>query len=1649
MNMNTNLSPSAAKTICEAYNTIEIIKETEPTEKMSGFKSVPANNTNFNMQVEATNTKEIDIDDLHTNSEKSEEPNESLNVDKPENISCNNEMEKDLLTLPTVKRGMELITEEDAENQDDVDSSGSSSLSTSSTSGVLLINPEFSVSPTEVLEEESTTPGSDFPDLATGERDRNLEDDLIVECEGLEEKQKVEKDQNTKHAEYTSNVSNVDSREHQQLGTLLQGSNAKIPVTCAHVVKCSEDCEDLEVPIYHRSGGYRASLLDSEATGVTSETLTLETESDLEVDGSDLEPDETGSQDELGGIFTVSASSNLETVNEPKTPEEVLKFIGIIEPTDIKRTIRISQLNLTKSKPDVWNCVFINNGNALYPIVETQVSEPKNGKNAIKGSSLKNDKAVPSTAAKEAKQDRQEMISKMDRAIAECWNSETSTDTQTWKEPNKQLAGTNFRVKIINGWGSKQSENDGDKNNLSNKLGANIDKTDKDKHVDNTTKWLSELQLELEHRQHSITGATTPNKNDFVGSKTNGNREVCANEYIVENKKKRKTNFGSENELESLDFDFVDFDVKLGSAFEKTDIDWERPIELNKSKENKLLKSVNGIDSCVNGSFRQEDFDLQGSNKSLHPQSSCNGHSIGTAGVLSRDVLSYHITQEEVGAHSDEEYDHLNQFNCDRPEIKDREATGRDQKVTVIRLASVEENVLIGLNLHESKLENEGEDEKQHIGIDSDADQLNELIEQTKTSFTEPTETANGQVLKDPINAENQHQIHRKFTTCEDELHSELSSDLGESEEKNKKTIEDLKRHKKYTDTTCQDVITNEIRGREERGGVPLYGDSDISDNSERQVCTKDEDSEELFVPGPGPLEAGPQISALSLNTIEDPQLEVNGTEQQQSIHLHSNEDEVQTTTENFEINENDKNSNQTTPTVDVIYETSHSKWIQKDGVTDLVSPSGASEAVDLNAQNQIWDSKENTTSLNVQSHQTFYSVQIDVVDSSDSDKAITTDRDLVHLNEQNYDVYDNGNYIPTNSAENTLQEKGSNNSLGNQAEQTPAIQSVNSIGNSQTVQGRPCPQSDTEYSIEKSEITEQGSVNQAEVETCEERNSIEEETRGIEVSEIDQNNYKVSGDTVCEYLNEYLRQAQSVEKDASTTPAPEYDCSVHIDPEEIENFNDAVTNFIAEVINNAKKEVITAQTAYQKCGEIISDTAVKNDKYGEFELSDTVSSAISELIGQLLDRQFSDSDDHSDRDSKLGNIEIDESDLENGGVGNVDLDLNSSLNEGQIEHLDSFPSDLSELEFTPRSELSGRTYDSESITSYDSWFDGGARFVGPCSTSGDQLVTQNTVQERVRTASALTAASSVDWTSSSSSSESGISELESQQQLEALCDAEIKEAGEVNQVQHVFGEETDVGQADLFLSSASVIENEVFSRPSKLQKSEAVDDEQSSYSGEVCVDCSEEVSTPATVKSPLRSIDTSDLSDTSLDDSRDKLFTSQVHIILNIPSKGNDGTEEDIQDELEQHPDHDLEFVEEKLSIVKMDDRSTKEREDKSDEKCDGHASETVDDHEEQEIDTDGVVGAEGPEIQVHAPSGGELPRRTSTPTPGGQYDTYTVVEPGLFCLLIKLTVEFAKLSQASTVLLVSQIYLKQHDTFLTNALKLTSPRPFFLLWK
>ena len=188
-------------------------------------------------------------------------------------------------------------------------------------------------------------------------------------------------------------------------------------------------------------------------------------------------------------------------------------------------------------------------------------------------------------------------------------------------------------------------------------------------------------------------------------------------------------------------------------------------------------------------------------------------------------------------------------------------------------------------------------------------------------------------------------------------------------------------------------------------------------------------------MPGLGPFEAGSQVSALSLNNIEDPQLKINSTEQQRSTDLHSNEDKVQTITEAFEISENHKKSNQTTPAADENDETSHSQWMvvtkeTKDSVTDLVSPGGSSDTVDLTSQKLIWGSKENT-SVNVESHPAFYNAQTDVLDSPDSNKAVTTDRDQGHLNEQNYYVYVKGNYTPTNSVEDPLQEDGSNNSLG------------------------------------------------------------------------------------------------------------------------------------------------------------------------------------------------------------------------------------------------------------------------------------------------------------------------------------------------------------------------------------------------------------------------------------------------------------------------------------------------------------------------------------------------------------------------------------------------------------------------------------------
>ena len=48
--MSTNLGRSDADTICKTCNIMEMFEETESTEKIFGFKSVPANDTNFQFE---------------------------------------------------------------------------------------------------------------------------------------------------------------------------------------------------------------------------------------------------------------------------------------------------------------------------------------------------------------------------------------------------------------------------------------------------------------------------------------------------------------------------------------------------------------------------------------------------------------------------------------------------------------------------------------------------------------------------------------------------------------------------------------------------------------------------------------------------------------------------------------------------------------------------------------------------------------------------------------------------------------------------------------------------------------------------------------------------------------------------------------------------------------------------------------------------------------------------------------------------------------------------------------------------------------------------------------------------------------------------------------------------------------------------------------------------------------------------------------------------------------------------------------------------------------------------------------------------------------------------------------------------------------
>ena len=1831
------------------------------------------------------------------------------------------------------------------------------------------------------IEQQSTNPESDVPDLVSDVRDSNqmetadtevskndkkdtnvdfsgtTDTDLKVMCDpqnelaeqiGLDGEShgdemhrdsKIMDDSRSQHSEkialeqhgdlhvdhHPDDVATLDDMEGHHFKVDLE-KNKERPKQVngfGHHIGYTENSEEeMENEAYNQVGGYRESLLDSEATtGATSETQTVDADSDLDIMANDLDRyhDDTDPEDDLSGTFTLSVSTNLEIKNnnikiqqsEPKTPEEVLKFIGIIKPADVMadKITRDIPSNLSVSKPDVWNSILISNDTTIFPIVETQVSEPKGTDGTVNGRMLHNgetSEAVP-MSVEDAKRYESKLNATLARTIADVWSTSETSEMGTRNESQKRNNPTKLRLQITNGWNNttKYEDTNWDGNNQRGKLKANIDKMDEGKHVVNGSKWQSEMEQELEHDIHIVTMETSENNNIVGESKTNDRNKNHVDEYAKLGGSRRNGNLGSENELESFECDFTDFDVFVESIHER-DIDWEKPVELNKSKENKLLKFVNNIESGINDSSSEEEYDLQGSKGNRSVSNTCNGHSdelSETPGVRSLDSVDYYITQsggqDQLGSLVEEVSDRTNKFHrLERPKIKDQEPIKHDQKHTLIRLASVEENVLIGLDLPESELQDEVLVEGPNVNEDDNVisgndDQFSELIGQTRFIGIR-TENTTGlqQSSKGEINGEKQYGTRTELTTFEEDgllkgnditttdqgtnhnqsksgsqgaideqlqtqhkNHTDLTfeedgllkgttsgnditTDQGtnqnqnESESGSEGAIDGQQQiqHKNYTDPTYhQDVITNEIRKHER--GVTTYTDSDLGDNNTTQLCEGNnteslesyEESESSSsngsLSGLGLGGTRSQVSAVTdrLNSIEDPQLEVIDSPEQKYGDRHSSEDEYGETVFSSEESCNDSGGGLNSKTdpeaselsymssvkvdlqqisvnidpsaeagleVDELETANATTWVNTDDTSssggnldsnegrlktdpetldvDIVQNEVTTECANINDNGEHLDLNEGSFKSDSRTEDAD-AVENEVTTAcADTDNTLNsgkklnttetniTDYEEIPLNGHDSNVNDSSNSIPINSTGSNVY-VGSNNGVGD-LELHIAIKDVNSIGHIRsTSEPKPFPYgsgSGIEYSSEddnKSELTELQEKYNGEIDEVEpeEINTGVDEKHEIAVDEdrkvnkhgnistglnsetdrkldthknvsaklnygtVEKRAVAVEEDrefdahksTSADLDEEGTEKLQTEETDTKTgetleeieedlpkekvedlieglseekSKALEYEEKDDYCPETGEakrETHDAIVSYITEIIDNAVKEVINAKTSDEKVEDPLEDTDDKNSNKCEIGLNDTINSAISEVIGQLFDGQFSDSDtNNNDNDSKsyeereleLNNIENNRTERRPNRDLSLGLDLSLNFkDEGELEQIDSFPSDLSEFEgFTPRSD-SVRTYDSESITSYDSLFDG----------SATKFFVPNTIQEHGRTASVLTEGSSVDF--SSSSSESGVSEFESQQQLEALVEAEIEDAcNKIGQSDTIFNvKDEHVSQADLFSSSASVIENEEFAKRPKLQKSPAVDEGRIEDSNDLSTDdVIDEL--PITTKDsqrfiistdhvkdklPIVTTDTeSDITDelliatvdiisdiTDADsqsddleshnasfrdelnrndikdklpiviadtgsgiiagcsqsdylDSSSKLYTSQVHIILNIPDREVDIKEQgaaDIHVKLEHGPDHDPELVTEHL-VEKMDDHE------KGNLEGQGRPEGQRKGDELESMETD-KSESEMSEVVVPAgPHGGEAPRRTSTPTPCGQHGTNMTANSGSF---------------------------------------------------
>ncbi len=394
-------------------------------------------------------------------------------------------------------------------NEGDSFSSTGSETSTSSTSGVFTVNLDSPTSPVDAMPHDSTGHPADaqypagFLETVPEESEEKSEaaeggDAALDEPEIEPLPVETGDGENVSRAEdFATSEPDLDG----QSGDVERQRTSSV----AQQPKSEEHDGSAAIPVEtdpgNDSGAYRESLLDSEASETQSLNLGL---SDIEDDIPDLDLDVTSEDGEHGwnghssepdtsGKFTLSVSSNLkqqqsgtaelrDAVNaqEPRTPEEVLKIIGIISPTckstsaKWDRSAKLYE-QLMVTKPDVWNSIFIESQDGLFPIVETQVSEPKGRISPKKEAALEIGDAETLDVAEEAADVSPESEWKESEATEEARTAKlnringihqsTQADQDWASEVAKQPCGQNGMPKIARTdpevWSSDSPQPDG------------------------------------------------------------------------------------------------------------------------------------------------------------------------------------------------------------------------------------------------------------------------------------------------------------------------------------------------------------------------------------------------------------------------------------------------------------------------------------------------------------------------------------------------------------------------------------------------------------------------------------------------------------------------------------------------------------------------------------------------------------------------------------------------------------------------------------------------------------------------------------------------------------------------------------------------------------------------------------------------------------------------------------------------------------------------------------------------------------------------------------------------------------------------------------------------------------------------------------